>query len=117
MFSSYGENIYIHEIIEQFIPTSLDYMRQLLDIKMGKISKMKYGFDDIKIIKYFIKTYLNITEHDIVVDNVIQDIRGYYDNMFSDISKKLQETCMILMKIEITHLEMFNELLNIKKAN
>ena len=93
---------------------SLDYMRQLLDIKMGKISKMKYGFDDIKIIKYFIKTYLNITEHDIVVDNVIQDIRGYYDNMFSDISKKLQETDDI-NQIEITHLEMFNELLNIQK--
>ena len=74
--SNHMEQIFISkEIIEQFIPMSLDYMKQLLDIKMGKISKMKYGFDDIKIIKYFIKTYLNITEHDIVVDNVIQDIK------------------------------------------
>jgi hypothetical protein len=114
--SAHMEKIFISkEIIEQFIPMSLDYIRQLLDIKMGRLSKLKYGFDNAKIIKYFARTYLNISEHDIVVNNVIQDIRGYYENMFLDISKKLRDS-NDLNEIEITHLEMFNELLIIQKS-
>ncbi len=114
--SAHIEKIFISkEIIEQFIPMSLDYMKQLLDIKIGRLNKLKYGFDNIKIIKYFAKTYLNISEHDIVVHNVIQDTRGYYENIFLDISKKLFDSNDI-NEIENTHLEMFNELLIIQKS-
>ena len=57
--SQHMEKVFVSkEIIEQFIPMSLDYMKQLLDVNGLGISKLKYGFDDPKLLNILLKLIL-----------------------------------------------------------